>query len=180
MASIKYLEENGTVFYPVVHEQGVRDSDGVGITAKIAQTNGRITNVGNDVATLAAQVETLSNNEAVIAWDGQSVPVVANIPEGVEVEYNETFYEGTLEASSTTAGKTYYVTDGDGFWGRYITIKDDDSDEYVWFYLGTSDMNFNAYERKDDNVWLTEAQFNALVVKDPTKTYNVYEEVDGL
>ena len=30
------------------------------------------------------------------------------------------------------------------------------------------------------NVWLTEAQFNALATKDPNVTYNIYEEVDSL
>lgn len=30
----------------------------------------------------------------------------------------------------------------------------------------------------DENVWLTEAQWDALETKDPNKTYNVYEEVE--
>lgn len=59
-------------------------------------------------------VETLSEAIAggvsyVIAWDGTSTPVIANIPEGVEVTYNGTKYTGTLGADSATPGAFYLV-----------------------------------------------------------------------
>lgn len=45
----------------------------------------------------------------VISWDGVSVPVVANIPEGVVVHYNSSTYTGTLDADAAEAGAFYLV-----------------------------------------------------------------------
>lgn len=45
----------------------------------------------------------------VIAWDGNSVPVVANIPEGVVVHYNSSTYTGTMDADTAEAGAFYLV-----------------------------------------------------------------------
>ena len=39
----------------------------------------------------------------IIAWDGTSAPVVANIPAGVVVKYNDTNYTGTLTAETSGA-----------------------------------------------------------------------------
>ena len=59
-------------------------------------------------------VDTLSQAIAggvayIIAWDGTSAPVVANIPAGVVVTYNGTDYTGTLAANSAQAGAFYLV-----------------------------------------------------------------------
>ena len=40
----------------------------------------------------------------IIAWDGNSTPVVADIPYGVTVTYNSTDYTGTLSAETTGSG----------------------------------------------------------------------------
>lgn len=45
----------------------------------------------------------------IIAWDGSSTPVVANIPAGVVVSYNDTDYTGTLAADSSQPGAFYLV-----------------------------------------------------------------------
>ena len=45
----------------------------------------------------------------IIAWDGASTPVVADIPAGVVVHYNDTDYTGSLSAESATAGAFYLV-----------------------------------------------------------------------
>ena len=45
----------------------------------------------------------------IIAWDGTSTPVVADIPYGVVVKYNSTDYTGTLSADSATAGAFYLI-----------------------------------------------------------------------
>ena len=63
----------------------------------------------------------------ITAWDGESTPVVAQIPEGVVVTYNGTNYTGTLDANSATPGAFYLVksattTDGS---------PSDSYDEYV-------------------------------------------------
>ena len=76
-------------------------------------------------------VDTLSQAIAggvsfVIAWDGTSAPVVANIPAGVVVTYQGTDYTGTLSTSSAQAGAFYLVksaTQAGGALDKY--------DEYV-------------------------------------------------
>ena len=76
-------------------------------------------------------VDTLSQAIAggvsfVIAWDGTSAPVVANIPAGVVVTYEGTNYTGTLSTSSAQAGAFYLVksaTQAGGALDKY--------DEYV-------------------------------------------------
>ena len=45
----------------------------------------------------------------VIAWNGSSAPVVADIPAGVKVTYNGTVYTGTLAATADTVGSFYLV-----------------------------------------------------------------------
>ena len=45
----------------------------------------------------------------IIAWDGTSTPVVADIPAGVVVTYNSTDYTGTKTADSAQAGAFYLV-----------------------------------------------------------------------
>lgn len=180
MPDIKYIQDTGgTVFYPVTHERGVRDSSGVALPTKLSQITALMSNLSSLVATLDAAVGNLSGDEIVVAWDGASVPVVANIPAGVSVEYEGTTYTGTMVADSTTVGKTYYVgEEGTDTMERYITV--DNGGTYTWFDYGSTDIDLSDYERKDDNVWLTEEEFDALAVKDPTKTYNVYEEVEEL
>ena len=45
----------------------------------------------------------------IVAWNGSSTPVPANIPAGVVVTYNGTEYTGTLAATAAQAGAFYLV-----------------------------------------------------------------------
>lgn len=45
----------------------------------------------------------------IVAWNGSSTPVPANIPAGVVVTYNDTEYTGTLAATAAQAGAFYLV-----------------------------------------------------------------------
>lgn len=61
-----------------------------------------------------ANIDTLSEAIAggvsfIIAWDGESIPVIANIPEGITVVYNNVDYTGTLSAGSATPGAFYLI-----------------------------------------------------------------------
>lgn len=78
--------------------------------------------------------------ENIIAWDGESVPVVANIPAGVEVEYNSTTYTGTLAASGTTSGYIYLVASNtqEGEYDRYIVNAAGGS--YAWAKLSSTQI----------------------------------------
>ena len=175
MPSIKYVtEQDGTVYYPVTHERGVRDSDGVTLATKLAQRDAIVSNLGNTVATIGAAVDAMSGSEVIIAWDGASVPVVADIPSGVTVTYNDTDYTGTLAASSDLSGKVYLIGQQDSdVKTQYVVAQNNGA--YTWIREGTTELDLSQYKRIDDEVWLTQQEFDALEVKDPTKTYNVYE-----
>ena len=74
-----------------------------------------------------------------VAWDGNSTPVVANIPAGVVVTYSATDYTGTKTASSAEPGTFYLVKTGTGT-NKY--------DEYVvangaWEKLGTQEVDLS-------------------------------------
>lgn len=74
----------------------------------------------------------------VMAWDGASTPVVAQIPAGVVVTYNGTDYTGTLAASSSTAQDLYLVASGtqQGEYDRYITTHTGST--YAWTQVGST------------------------------------------
>lgn len=74
----------------------------------------------------------------VMAWDGASTPVVAQIPAGVVVTYNGTNYTGTLAASSSTAQDLYLVASGtqQGEYDRYITTHTGST--YAWNQVGST------------------------------------------
>ena len=126
MATIKYLKDvNNDRVYPVTHERAVRDSSGV---------------------TLESKLQSLETNTYSLAWDGTSAPVVANIPRGVTVTYDETTYTGTKTASASTTGAIYLVSNGSGY-DRYITSQSGST--YSWTPLGSTDMTLRVV---DDDV----------------------------
>ena len=45
----------------------------------------------------------------IVAWDGTAAPVVADVPAGVVIIYNETTYTGTLAANDAQVGAFYLV-----------------------------------------------------------------------
>lgn len=49
-----------------------------------------------------------------VAWDGNSEPVVANIPAGVVVTYNDVEYTGTKSATGVAPGAFFLVNNGTG------------------------------------------------------------------
>ena len=182
-APIKHVKDSdGNEFYPVTHESAVRDSEGIAVGVKIANTNAALDNQSIVIAALQSSVGALSTNDTVLAWDGSSAPVVSNIPAGVVVSYNGTDYTGTLQASSSTHQKTYLIgNEDDDTKKQYVTVKNGST--YYWVPFGSTDVDFSEYQRKDDEIWLSEEDFDALVDAgeiDPTKTYNVYEEVSEI
>jgi len=49
---------------------------------------------------------------------------------------------------------------------------------YSYVQAGSLEVNFEDYKRKDSEIWLTQEEFDAIPIKDATKTYNIYEEED--
>lgn len=83
--------------------------------------------------------------------------------------------EDMPDASEATASIIYFVyNDGTGEYDRYFTQFN--GTNYSYFQAGSATIDLSDYERKDANVWLTREEFDALDVKDVTKTYNIYEE----
>ena len=80
-------------------------------------------------------------------------------------------------ASAETIENVYLIlNDQTGDYDRYFTQFD--GEDYDWVQAGSLTINLADYRRKDDDVWLTQAEFDALTVKDITKVYNIYEESD--
>ena len=80
-------------------------------------------------------------------------------------------------ASADTIQNVYLMyNDQTGDYDRYFTQYD--GEEYSWVQAGSLTVNLADYRRKDDDIWLTQAEFDALEVKDITKVYNIYEESD--
>ena len=70
-------------------------------------------------------ISQLTGISFIVAWNGSSTPVVANIPAGVVVTYNDTDYTGTLAANSASAGAFYLV------YSTTSSVSIDIFDEYV-------------------------------------------------
>ena len=80
-------------------------------------------------------------------------------------------------ASADTIQNVYLMyNDQTGDYDRYFTQYD--GENYSWVQAGSLTVNLADYRRKDDDIWLTQAEFDALEVKDITKVYNIYEESD--
>lgn len=84
----------------------------------------------------------------VIAWDGASVPTVANIPAGVVVKYNGTNYTGTLDADDAEVGAFYLVKSSTTPSAEILDVYD----EYVpvgvtgnknWEKIGDTQLNLS-------------------------------------
>lgn len=119
----------------------------------------------------------------IIAWDGTSTPVVANIPEGVKVVYNNTTYTGTLspetsEEGGAQAGAFYLVKSSTSPSSETLDVYD----EYVpagtagskfWEKIGDTQLNLTdvvtgvSLTKQTDTVIGTDATFT---ITQPTIT----------
>ena len=91
-------------------------------------------------------INTITNQTFVVAWDGASVPVPADIPDGVVVNYGGNDYTGTLEASEDTLGKVYLVSNGSGS-DMYVTSG---GGGYTWVFAGTTSIDMSGYVTQDE------------------------------
>ena len=98
----------------------------------------------SEVTRLEGLIGSITSIKFVVAWDGASTPVVANIPAGVVVTYNGTNYTGTKTASSADEGTFYLVHSSSETSNSY--------DEYVivgstpyWEKIGTTDVDLSGY-----------------------------------
>lgn len=114
----------------------------------------------------------------IVAWDGSSIPVPANIPAGVVVTYNGTEYTGTMTASSAQAGAFYLVKSSTqkgtlDVYDEYAVITTGSTKS--WEKLGDtqldlSDLGALAYK---DNVTLNKGTGDNVLGSDATFTTTV-------
>ena len=95
---------------------------------------------------LKDEVDTIGNGAFEEAWDGDSTPVVADIPAGVVVTYSSASYTGTLAASASTVDKIYLVSDGNGNYDRYTTVEANGA--YSWKKVGSTAIPLSNYATK--------------------------------
>lgn len=111
-----------------------------GIASEIGED---IEGINDDIEDLGIAIETIGNGAFVVAWDGESTPVAANIPAGVSVTYGGSSYTGSLAADSSTVGKIYLVATGtSGNYDRYVTVG---SSTYSWVHIGTTSVALEEY-----------------------------------
>ena len=82
----------------------------------------------------------------IVAWDGSSTPVVANIPAGVVVTYNSTDYTGTLDADDSQAGAFYLVCSSDennNIYSEYVAVGTTGSK--YWEKLGDTSIDLSIF-----------------------------------
>lgn len=137
--------------------------------SKIQLPSGNIYELRDDVARQAIA----GGISFIIAWDGSSVPVPANIPAGVEVTYNGTKYTGTLAATDAQAGAFYLI--------KETTTNPDNYSEYVvvgsgnakrWEKLGnvSIDLSFLGELASKDSVTLNKGAGDSVLGSDTTFT----------
>lgn len=109
-----------------------------------------------------------------IAWDGTSAPVVADIPAGVKVTYNDTVYTGTLAATADTVGSFYLVKSSStpsgetlDIYDEYVTVSQGgDPAVYFWEKLGDTKLDLSdvvtnvTLDKKTDSAIGTDATFS--------------------
>lgn len=62
-----------------------------------------------DIKDAVARAAIAGGVSFIIAWDGTSAPVAADIPAGITVTYNNTTYTGTLDADEAVVGAFYLI-----------------------------------------------------------------------
>lgn len=114
----------------------------------------------------------------IIAWNGESVPDVTKIPQGIVVTYNGTDYTGTLTVVAAQAGAFYFVKssipDVLDAYDEYTVIKPNINDSTTWFWekIGTPRIDLSslgnlAYK---DNVTLNKGAGDAVLGEGTTFT----------
>lgn len=123
-------------------------------------------------------ISELTGISLIVAWNGTSTPVVANIPAGVVVTYNGTDYTGTLAANSATAGAFYLVH------STASSVEMDVYDEYVaigaagsksWERIGSTSIDLSALGALayKDSVTLNKGAGDKVLGSDATFTTTV-------
>lgn len=101
----------------------------------------------SEVTRLEGLIGSITSIKFVVAWSGETVPVVANIPQGVVVTYNGTNYTGTKSPSTAEVGTFYLVhssSETRNTFDEYVVIGSTPY-TYYWEKIGTTDVDLSGY-----------------------------------
>lgn len=114
--------------------------------SKIKLPSGNVYNIKDAVAREAIA----GGVSFIISWNGSSTPVVANIPAGVTVVYNNTNYTGTLSPASAQAGAFYLIKSSTqagtlDIYDEYSVIKPSStSSSWFWEKIGDTQVDISS------------------------------------
>ena len=110
----------------------------------------------------------------IVAWDGASAPVAANIPAGVSVKYNSIITVGTLAVTAAVPGSFYLVKSSSlpsgevlDAYDEYVVVKPNISDSTTWYWekIGDTKLDLSdvvtgvSLDKQTDTVIGTDATF---------------------
>lgn len=144
--AVKYTEQNLTDLQKAQARTNIGAGSAADVSANAAAIAAETSRAVAAEGTLQEMISAIDRGEGIVAWDGASTPVVAEIPAGVTVTYNDVTYTGTLAASSDTKGPVYYVADGNGNATRYMVSQSGST--YSWLAIGTTEIDLSQYATK--------------------------------
>lgn len=106
-----------------------------------------VSNRQSEITRLEGLIGDITSIKFVVAWDGNSPPTVANIPQGVVVTYNGTNYTGTKSPSTAEAGTFYLVhssSETRNTFDEYVVVGSTPY-TYYWEKIGTTDVDLSGY-----------------------------------
>lgn len=112
----------------------------------------------------------------IVAWNGSSVPVVANIPAGVVVTYNGVQYTGTMSAEASEPGAFYLVsssTETQDIYSEYVAIGNTGSKSWEKLGDATIDLSQLGELAWKDTVTLSKGSGEGVLGSDATFTTTV-------
>lgn len=125
------------------------------VAQTVSQSDTGLTRSSQVYTYVEDRIASIDGLSIVVAWKGDSTPVVANIPQGVVVEYGGTEYTGTLAPSAQTVRKLYLVYNNNGVqdvYDEYLTVRSGTSPSYTytWEKIGDTGIDLSNYVTQTD------------------------------
>ena len=111
-----------------------------------------------DIKDAVARQAIAGGMSKIIAWDGSSTPVVADIPAGITVVYEGTSYTGTLSVDDADVTGFYFV---------YSNTQEDSHDVYDEYTV----VELNASDEDVDSIVYKDTENNDITLKEYSIQY---------
>ena len=102
-----------------------------------------------DIVDPVARAAVAANGRRIICWNGNGAPVVADIPAGVVIVYNNVEYTGTMAASSANEKNVYCVHTDDpeqlDIYDEYVVVIDESTEPATksWERVGNTRIDLS-------------------------------------